>query len=61
MTVKDLFSVTYDKVIIYKCLERDMYKNLFKGDRNKCPLELLDLNVRAFGAYRKGFLDIWVK
>lgn len=62
MKVKDLVSCCYDKIIIYTPLDDEMveYKDLYKGDRDNIPSDLLELTVCCFGAKRKGVIDISV-
>lgn len=62
MTVRELVSCYYDKVVIYTNLDDTLtsYKDLYKGDRHNIPSDLIDLPVRCYGAKRKGVLDISV-
>ena len=62
MTVRELVSCCYDKIIIYTNLDDTLtsYKDLYKGDRDNIPSDLIDLPVRCYGAKRKGVLDISV-
>lgn len=63
MTVKDLIKCCYDKIIIYTNIDDEFldYKDLYNGDKDNIPSELLDLQVRCYGAKRKGVIDISVK
>ena len=63
MTVRELVSCCYDTIVIYVPCDDDMmdFKDLYKGDRDNVPTELLDLPVRCFGAKRKGVTDISVR
>ena len=62
MTVRELVSCCYDKIIIYTPCDDEMldFKDLYKGDRDNIPSGLLDLTVRCYGAKRKGVIDISV-
>ena len=62
MTVRQLVSCCYDKIIIYAPYDDEMldFKDLYKGDRDNIPGSLLDLEVRCYGAKRKGVIDISV-
>lgn len=59
MKIKELISVIFDKVIIYKSNEDD-FEDLFKGDRNSIPENILEMKVRTVGAAKKGIVDIQV-
>lgn len=63
MKVKELVSCCYDKIIIYASYDDEMmdFKDLYKGDKDNIPGDLLELDVKCFGAKRKGFIDISVK
>ena len=63
MKVKELVNCCYDTIIIYTELDDEMleYKDLYKGDKDNIPSDLLELTVRCFGAKRKGIIDIAVK
>lgn len=63
MTVRDLVSCYFDKIVIYAPCDEEMldFKDLYKGDRDNIPAELLELPVRCFGAKRKGVIDISVR
>ena len=63
MKVKELVSCCYDTIIIYAPLDEEMaeYKDLYKGDKDNIPSELLERTVRCYGAKRKGVIDISVK
>lgn len=60
MTVKELISVCYDTIIIYKPLDNDFmeFEDLYKGDRKDIPQDLLDKRVRNFGAKKKDVIEI---
>lgn len=62
MTVRDLVSCCYDKIVIYTPCDEEMidFKDLYKGDRDNIPADLLVLPVRCYGAKRKGVIDISV-
>lgn len=59
MEVKDLISVIFDKVIIYKA-NGDDFENIYKGDKNDIPLNILEMKVRSIGGAKKGVIDIQV-
>lgn len=58
MTVKELVSCCYDTVVIYAY---DDFKDLYKGNRDNIPSNLLNLSVCCYGAKRKGVIDIAVR
>jgi len=59
MTIKELMSVVYDDVIIYKAVDEG-FEDIYKGDRNSIPPNILAMNARAIGADKKGNIDIQV-
>lgn len=63
MNVKELVSCCYDTIVIYTALDDELmeYKDLYKGDKDNIPRDLLDLDVCCYGAKRKGIIDISVK
>lgn len=63
MKVKDLVSCCYDTIIIYTNTDDEMldFKDLYKGNKDNIPDELLELTVRCFSAKRKGVIDISVR
>lgn len=70
MKVKELIRCCHDKIIIYtsKCIivtdkETDevMFQELYKGNAENIPSNILDMTVRCFGAKRKGVIDICVR
>lgn len=60
MTVRDLVSCCYDTIIIYTECGED-FEDLYKGDADKVPADLLDITVRCYGAKRKGIIDVSVR
>ena len=56
-------SCCYDTVVIYAPYDEEMldFKDLYKGDKENIPSDLLDLTVRCYGAKRKGIIDISVR
>lgn len=62
MTVRELVSCYYGTVVIYALCDGEMlyFKDLYKGDKNNIPTDLLKLTVRCYGAKRKGIIDIGV-
>lgn len=63
MTVRELVNCCYDTVIIYAPYDDEMldFKDLYKGDKDNIPSNLLNLTVRCFGAKKKGVIDISVR
>lgn len=63
MTVKELVSCCYDTVVIYTNTDDEMleFKDLYKGNRDNIPSNLLNLSVCCYGAKRKGVIDIAVR
>lgn len=63
MTVRELVSCCYDTIIIYTTCDDDMleFKDLYKGDKDNIPSDLLDLTVRCYGAKRKGVINISIR
>ena len=63
MLVKDLIKCCYDTIIIYAPIDDEMldFKDLYKGDKDNIPSDLLNLTVRCYGAKRKGVIDISVR
>ena len=63
MKVKELVSCCYDTIVIYTALDDEMmeYKDLYKGDKDNIPSNLLELTVCCYGAKRKGIIDIAIK
>ena len=50
MTVRDLVSCCYDKIVIYTPCDEEMldFKDLYKGETENIPADLLDLTVRCY-------------
>lgn len=63
MTVRELTSCCYDKIVIYTPCDEEFleFKDLYKGETENIPSDLLDLTVRCYGAKRKGVIDISVR
>ena len=59
MKVKDLINVIFDKTIIYKA-NRDGFEDIFKGEMNTIPLNILEMKVKSIGASQKNVIDIKV-
>ncbi len=59
--IKDLISLIFDDVIIYKQVNDGEYEDVYKGNRNTIPPYLLEMDVRIIGAAKKGVVDIQVK
>jgi hypothetical protein len=60
MIVKDLVSVIFDTVILYK-REGDDFVDIYKGKLTNISNELLNLKVGNMGAMKKGIIDIRVE
>lgn len=65
MKVKELISITFDKVTIYKENKENKendegFEDIYKGNRDDIPLDILEMKVRVFGASRKAVIDIEV-
>lgn len=59
MKIKDLISVIFDKVTIYKA-NGEGFEDIYKGNTNSIPTDVLEMDIRSIGASRKGVLDIKV-
>jgi hypothetical protein len=59
LKVKELISVIFDKVIIYKSKNED-FEDIYKGNTNDIPQDILKMMVKAVGASKKGVVDIKV-
>lgn len=59
MKIKELISVVFDKVTIYKA-NGDGFENIYKGNTSSIPLNVLEMKVRCIGASKKGVVDIQV-
>lgn len=59
MKVKELISIIFDKVIIYKA-NSEGFEDIYKGNTNDIPLDILEMKVKAIGASRKLVIDIQV-
>jgi len=65
MTVGELIECCYDKIIIYTTIENktspnEMFKDLYKGEKDKIPNNLLDKPVQCFGARRVDVIEICI-
>lgn len=65
MTVGELTKYCYDKIVIYTSVENkdnpnDCFKDLYKGEKNKIPNNLLDKPVQCFGARRVDVIEICI-
>ena len=58
MKVRDIVSLTYDKVMVYR-REDDEFINLYKGNPKEVPNYILDKEVTCIGNTR-GFIDLKV-
>lgn len=63
MTVKELTNRFYDTIIIYTSLDDDYteFKDLYKGTKENIPSDLLNKEVRFFGAKEQGVIDISIR
>lgn len=59
MKIKELISVIFDKVTIYKANDEG-FENLYKGNTDNIPSSILEMKVRIIGAAKKGIIDIEV-
>ena len=59
MKIKDLISVIVDRVTIYKS-NGEGFEDIYKGDTNSIPSNVLEMTVRIIGASKKGVIDIGV-
>ena len=59
MKVKDLITVIFDKVIIYKA-NNEGFEDIFKGSTNDIPSAILEMNIGIVGAKKKSVIDIQV-
>lgn len=60
MNVKDLTSVLFDDVILYKHVGED-FEDIYKGKLTNVSKELLNMKVGTIGAMKKGVIDIRVE
>ena len=58
MTVRELSNICYDNVFIYTDDGNLHFTDLYKGDKNNIPTDLLDLTVKCFGAFEWRLLAI---
>lgn len=59
MKIKELTSVIFDKVTIYKANDEG-FEDIYKGNTNSVPSNILEMKVRIIGASKKGVIDIQV-
>lgn len=62
MTINDFVRQCYDTIVIYEPIDEDMmeYRDLYKGDKEHIPSELLNKPIRVFGATERGVIEISV-
>ena len=62
MKVRELVRCCYDTIIIYKSVDKndDEFKDLYEGVMENIPDDLLELEVRNFGAKEYGVTEIEV-
>ena len=60
MTVQELTKRCYDTIIIYTNTGKDYteYEDLFKGTKENIPKDLLEKEIRCFGAKQKNVIEI---
>lgn len=62
LKVKDLKDLIFDKIVIYRTDKiYDDFIDLYKGEVEGIPCDILSLTVHSIGAKRKGILDIEVE
>ncbi|GEM_PF-1650461 len=63
MRIRDLKNHVFEKVSIYKQKNGnwDDFEDVYNGDMQEIPDELLDFKVNIIGAKRKGVVDISIK
>lgn len=54
MKIKDLISVIFDKVIIYKA-NGEGFEDIYKGNTNSIPLNVLEMKIRSIGASKRSY------
>lgn len=59
MKVEELTNIIFDKIVIYRSKNGD-YKDIYKGEKDNIPSNILAMNVRAIGAKRRGIVDVQV-
>jgi hypothetical protein len=59
MVVKELMNFIVDKVSVYKATNEG-FENLYKGNVNDIPLDILEMKVKLIGASKKSVIDIQV-
>ena len=58
MKVAELIKHCYDIIIIYKQINDMEFKDLYKGCKDNIPCELMESNVKCFGAKCRGITEI---
>ena len=60
MKVRELVSCCYDTIIIYRNIDDEMmeFEDLYKGKKENIPDDLLELEVRCFGAKKYDVIEI---
>ena len=61
MKLKEIKSIIFDEICLYKELDSGMYEDIWKGKPEYIPNELIDYTIRIIGAKRKGVLDIEIR
>ena len=63
MKVTELVSCCYDTIIIYKPVDTndEGFEDLYKGMKENIPNDLLELDVRCFGAKKYRVTEIEVR
>lgn len=60
MKLKELATVVFEKVIIYKEVGEE-FIDIYNGDISKIPTNILEMDVASVGSSRKNVLDIKIK
>lgn len=61
MKVKDLESFVYCEVVLYVTDDKLIYKEIYAGDMEKMPDDLLEREVSFIRAKRREVLDIHIR
>lgn len=63
MEVRELVKCCYDEIIIYEATDDSDtdFKNLFQGEKEDIPEDLLKREIRVFGAKKERTMDIEVR
>lgn len=63
MKIKEIISVIFDEVTIYKAKNEGVedFEDVYKGNTNNIPSNILEMNIRIIGVSKKGTIDIQVE